>query len=101
MLAVAVCVLVLVACDEPNPAAVLNGTNKDIDVYVLDHGGSGEDVLAMTLAPGGSRSLSGQLVATCTAETLLATSADGDEIERREPGLCEGDVWRVNGDPED
>lgn len=57
--------------------------------------------MAMTLAPGGSLSLPGQLVANCTEGELVAMSLNGEEIERREAGMCDGDEWRVDGDPAD
>lgn len=92
----------LAACNEPDPAAVLNDTDLEIEVYyILDNDTGREDILAMTLAPGGSRSLSGQLVGNCTEFELVARSLDGEEIERREAGMCEGDEWRVNGDSAD
>jgi hypothetical protein len=93
--------MLLTACNEPDRAAVLNETDQQIGVFVLSDQSSRNDVLAMSLEPGGSLSLSGQLFPDCTAESLVARTASGEEIERRGPGMCEGDVWRVNGDPED
>ena len=90
----------LTACNEPNPAAVRNDTDQQIEVFVLSDQPARNDVLAMTLEPGGSLSLSGQLFPDCTAESLVARTASGEEIERRGPGMCEGDLWKVNGDPQ-
>ena len=91
----------LTACNEPIRAAVRNETDQQIEVFILSDQPSSNDVLAMTLEPGGSLSLSRQFFRPCTAESLVARTASGEEIERREPGMCEGDVWRVNGDSED
>ena len=80
---------------------ILNDTDQEIEIFLVDHNSTGNDVLAMTLLPGGSLEISGQLIGHCTENVLLATSADDEEVERREPGLCEGEVWRVNGNPDD
>ena len=82
-------------------AAVVNETSQQIEILVVSDQPLRDGVLVMTLEPGGSLTLSGQLFADCTAESLVARGAADEEIERREPGLCEGDLWRVNGDPDD
>jgi hypothetical protein len=91
----------LTACNEPIRAAVRNETDQQIEVFILSDQPSSNDVLVVTVEPGGSLSLSRQFFRPCTAESLVARTASGEEIERRGPGMCEGDVWRVNGDPQD
>jgi len=96
------CSMVLgAACNEPDRAAVVNDTDQQIEIVIVSDQPTRNNLLVMTLDPGGSLSLSGQFFGECTAESLLARTAGGDDIERRGPGMCEGDVWRVNGNPAD
>lgn len=99
----AILALALTSCwiEPPGRPGVVNDTDQDIEVYILDHNRSRDDVLAASLQPGGSITPSGTLVGPCTEETLVARIPNGEEIERREPGLCEGEFWSVNGDPND
>ena len=53
----------------------------------------GEDVKVFTLPPASGAKVTEWLVGDCTGHELLAVTEDGQEVERREPGLCLDDVW--------
>ncbi|MEX0795786.1 MAG: hypothetical protein WD274_03745 [Acidimicrobiia bacterium] len=104
MKAVAVAILcLLTACSMEPPGApgVSNGTGETIDVFLVGRGDDGENVKVFTLPPASGARITEWLVGDCTGHELLAVTEDGQEVERREPGLCLDDVWRVNGDPSD
>jgi hypothetical protein len=67
----------------------------------LGRGDGGEDVKVFTLPPASGAKISVGLEGDCTGHELLALTEDGQEAERREPGLCLDEVWLVNGDPSD
>ena len=95
--------LLLVACsmEPPGAPAVSNASGERIDVFLVGRGDGGENVKVFTLEPGSGAKISVGLPADRTGNELLAANEDGEEVERREPGLCLDEVWRVNGDPSD
>lgn len=54
-----------------------------------------------TLPPASGAGVTVGLEGDCTGHELLALTEDGQEVERREPGLCLDELWRVNGDTSD
>ena len=54
-----------------------------------------------TLPPASGARITEWLVGDCTGHELLAMTEHGQEVERREPGLCLDEAWQVNGDTSD
>jgi hypothetical protein len=87
--------------EPPGNPAVSNAAGETIEVFLVGYHSDGADELVLTLDPSDGQKISGTLVAECTKHELVARNLDGIEIERRPAGLCEDEVWRVNGDPSD
>ncbi len=87
--------------EPPHAPAVSNDTVETIDVFLVGRGDDGEDVKVFTLPPASGAKVTEWLVGDCTGHELLAMTENGQEVERREPGLCLDEVWRVNGDTSD
>ena len=87
--------------EPPGLPSVANRSDVTVDVYLVGEGNEGVDTKVFTLNPGLGLELPGDTVGDCIEHELLALDEAGNEIERRPPGLCEGDVWFVNGDPSD
>lgn len=84
--------------ERPGPPTVSNGTHSEVMLYQVSE--SGDEELLWTIEPG--LSFEGVLApGDCTRLELVVRLPDGTELERRPPGFCEGEVWRVNGDPSD
>ncbi|HEY5891131.1 MAG TPA: hypothetical protein VIW94_10575 [Acidimicrobiia bacterium] len=83
------------------PPAVRNDLNESVEVFLIGEDGS-EDSMPAPLPPGSSAGIS-QAVSSegCTTKILVARFDDGTEVEQRDPGLCEEEVWIVNGDTSD
>lgn len=77
----------------------LNVTSTEDDVTVYELTEDGEEEFLATIAFGRSVELS--IPGDCSISTLVARLPDGTEVERRPPGFCNGDVWRINGDEAD
>ena len=94
---------ILISCEMEPPGlpSVANRSDVTVDVYLVGEGNEGVDTKVFTLNPGLGLELPGDTVGNCTEHELLALDEAGNEIERRPPGLCEGAVWFVNGDPSD
>ena len=72
-------------------------TTDEVVIYQLND--TGDEEILVTVPPGLTRGLG--TVGDCTQGELVARLQDGTEVERRPPGLCEDDVWRINEDPSD
>jgi hypothetical protein len=87
--------------EPPHFPGVLNDTGETIDVFLVGGGDNSEDVVVLTLSPAIGGEVTEGLEGDCTGHELLAVTEDGQEVERREPGLCLDEVWWVNGDTSD
>jgi hypothetical protein len=100
-LLVASVIVIGAACwiEKPGSPSIVNtvSTGDEVNVYEVTQD-EGEELL-VTIALGGSVQLDD--VGECTETHLVARLPDGTEVERRPPGFCEGDVWRINGDEAD
>jgi hypothetical protein len=73
---------------------------QEVEVfYLLDD--DEELLVPAPLAVGGSVRLEGSTTGRCTEGVLIARYLDGEEVERKGPGVCEGTMWLINGDPTD
>jgi len=85
--------------EKPGPPTAINVTSTKDDLTLYEVTEDGEEELLATISFGRSVELSGP--GGCSDSTLVARLPDGTEVERRPPGFCEGDVWRINGDDTD
>lgn len=87
--------------EPPGNPGVSNAVLETIEVFLVGYHSDGADELVLTLEPSDGAKISPTIVSQCTKHELVARNLNGKEIERRPAGLCEGEVWRVNGDPSD
>ncbi len=93
---------VVLACDSPRAAIVVNDTNppEAVEIYVLDEG-SETFVVGIGARESWGMAQPEAVPSTCTKKELVARIEDGTEVERRPPGFSFGHRWRINGDPTD
>lgn len=91
------------ACGELSNDEIILAKNdsperQNVEVfYLID----GEELLMVEVQPGSSPRLDSSITGRCTQGILIARYLDGEEVERRGPGVCAGTTWRINGDPSD
>jgi len=92
-------------CVEPGNQEVILAYNvspdrEEVEVfYLLDD--VEELLVPVPIGVGSSPQLREAITGQCTEGVLMARYLDGEEVERRGPGVCVGTVWRINGDPSD
>lgn len=95
---------VLSGCVEPGSRDVILARNdsaerQEVDVSYFVEGE--EEQFLVRVPVGGSPGLREAITGRCTEGFLIARYLDGEEVERRGPGVCVGTVWRINGDSAD
>jgi hypothetical protein len=99
----ALILLVAATCAESTGIDVIGAKNdsperQDVDVFYL----SGDDEqLLVRIEPGSSVALESSITRQCTQGALIARYPDGEEVERRAPGVCVGTIWLINGNGAD
>ncbi len=97
-------VVLVAACwrfEEPSGGPVVrNDLTPNIEVFLIGEDGS-ENSLPVPLTQSMSLGISHWVSEGCTTKVLIARFEDGTEVERRDPGLSEAELWIVNGDPSD
>jgi hypothetical protein len=72
---------------------VANGTGETLDIIYDRSAGM---ILARDIPPGSKVNVDNPGEPRCTEFDVIARNGRGEEIARREPPLCGGDVWTID-----